>query len=68
VGTEGQGLCKAVLFAYSIWFLIVLALQHNIHICNTLGHFLDFRLGQVEVVHLAIHHLPNRQMQLADAV
>jgi hypothetical protein len=46
----------------------VLALQHSIHIRNTLVHFLGFPLGLVEAVHLAIHYLPNQQMQLADAV
>jgi hypothetical protein len=52
---------------YSICFPIELALQHSIHICNTQEHFLGFRLGLVKAVHLAIHHLPDRQMELADS-
>jgi hypothetical protein len=55
---------------YSICFPIVLALQvatQHTHLQYS-GAFSGIRLGLVEVVHLAIHHLPNRQMQLADAV
>jgi hypothetical protein len=47
-GKRGLGLCKAVVFVYSICFPIELALQHSIHICNTQEHFLGFRLGLVK--------------------
>ena len=71
MGTEGSGLYRAVLLVYSICSPTVLALQHSIHICTTLAHLgllPGLGLGLVEAVVLAIHRLPNRQMQLADVI